>query len=117
MNKASLVTREQWRQIIQEQRSSGLSVARFCRERQVAQSSLFAWKDRLAREGRAAAEPAFVPVQVASVPSAGARVASSDGSIELHLGHGRHVLLRPGFDVATLALAVLEGADGRVEGR
>jgi transposase-like protein len=119
MNKASPATRERWRQIIQEQKSGGLSVARFCRERQVAPSSLFAWKRRLAREAPVAATPAFVPVRVGSAPLGGERMASSEGAIELHLGQGRHVLLRPGFDVATLAaaLAVLEGAGGRGERR
>ena len=63
----------------------------------------------------AAAASAFVAVQVGSAASAGVGMASSDGAIELHLDHGRRLLLRPGFDGSTLAaaLAVLEGADGR----
>ena len=104
MNKVSMSARERWRRIIEQQRNSGLSVARFCRAQGLADSSLFAWKRRLARE--AAAAPAFIALTSAARDE---RLASdlSDGAIELHLGGGRHILLRPGFDGATLAAALL----------
>lgn len=118
MNQTSSSIRERWQQVIEEQRSSGLSVARFCREQGLAESSLFAWKRRLAREAREAeaeAAPAFVPVTTAAAERGGNGTGGDDGAIELHLGGGRHLLLRPGFDAGTLAaaLAVLDGEEGR----
>ena len=41
MNKSSMAAREKWSRIIEEQRASGLAVARFCEERRVAASSFF----------------------------------------------------------------------------
>jgi len=119
MNTASSSVRERWRQIVEQQKSSGLSIARFCRERHIAESSLFSWKRRLACEEEATAAPAFVLVKPASAPEGLTTSKSSGGAIELHLGHGRHLLLRPGFDAPTLAaaLAVLEGRDCPAEGR
>jgi transposase-like protein len=112
MNKVSLSARERWRRIIEQQRNSGLSVARFCRAQGLADSSLFAWKRRLAREAAAAA-----PAVIALTPAAARdeRLASdlSDGAIELHLGGGRHLLLRPGFDGPTLAAALEVLEEGR----
>ena len=111
MNQTSLPVREHWRQVIQRQQSSGLSVARFCREQQIAESSLFAWKRRLACEPVATAAPIFLPVKLAAISQAGDAMAPSPGAIELHVGQGRHLVLRPGFDAPTLAavLAVLTG--------
>jgi hypothetical protein len=117
MYKASASAREHWRQIIEQQKRSGLSVARFCRDHQVGASSLFAWKRRLAREAEAVAAPAFVAVTSAAVCDGGVAMNASDGAIELHLGDGRHLLLRPGFDVATLAAALAVLADSTPEGR
>jgi len=116
MNKPSASVREHWRQIVEQQKNSGLSVARFCRERRLAESSLFAWKRRLAREAQAA--PAFVLVKPASAPQGGGvGPNASGGAIELHLGRGRHLLLRPGFDAPALAaaLVVLERKDSQPE--
>jgi transposase-like protein len=115
MDTSSTSTREHWRRIIRRQQRSGLSVAQFCREQHVAQSSLFAWKRRLATESRVPAGGAspFVLVQSsADVPAAGTSCADAL-AIELHLPRGRHLLLRPGFDAPTLAavLAVLDGSE------
>jgi hypothetical protein len=117
MNRASPSIREHWRQIIEQQQNSGLGVAGFCRRQQVAPSSFFAWKRRLAREAQAA--PVFVQLTPASVPQPDSPTGSSNGEIELHLGQGRHVVLKPGFDGPTLAavLAVLSAESSRAEGR
>ena len=119
MNKASSSVREHWRRIIEQQKSSGLSVARFCREQGVAESSLFTWKRRLAREAQGMAGPAFVLVRPATASEPGHAMGPSDGAIELHLGRGRMLLLRPGFDGPTLAAAwaVLAGERSTVEER
>jgi transposase len=118
MNKASASVRERWRRIIMQQRNSGLGAAEFCRGQQVAPSTFFAWKRRLAREAQSAG-PAFVQLKAVSVPQPDSVPDSSDGAIELHLGQGRHLLLRPGFDRPTLAavLAVLSAEPCRPEGR
>jgi hypothetical protein len=119
MNQVSKSVREHWRQIIEQQKRSGLSIARFCGERRIAESSLFTWKRRLARESLVPAAPAFVPVKLAAADQAGEVMGPSHGAIELHLGQGRHLVLRPGFDAPTLAtvLAVLAGETSRPEPR
>ena len=118
MNQASDSLRERWRQIIEQQQSSGLSIARFCSEQGIGESSLFTWKRRLAREPQMMAAPAFVSVKLAAA-GAGEAAGACQGAIELHLGRGRHLLLRPGFDAPTLAavLAVLAGEVPPPEGR
>ena len=88
-----------WRKLLEDQRISGLPVSVFCRERGIPQSSLFAWRRRLA-----VGEPAFKPVKVVS-----GRVDNSLGSgeepvprglagIELCLRGRRHLIVRRGFD-------------------
>jgi transposase-like protein len=113
MNKASSTARERWRRIVKQQRSSGLSVARFCREQGLADSSLFAWKRRLAREAEEAAAPTFFAVTPAAPRDERLPSDPSNGGIELHLGGGRHILLRPGFDGPTLAAALAVLEEGR----
>jgi len=93
MNTASSSAREHWRQIVQQQKSSGLSVARFCRERGIGQSSLFAWKRRLTREAEASAAPEFVLLKPAGD------------------GDGRHV--RCGFDRLAQLAGSVTGQDPR----
>ncbi len=91
-------------------------MSRFCRQRGIGESSLFAWKRRLTREAETSAAPAFVLVKPAGADDGGDAKSSSDGAIELHLGRDRHIVLRPGFDAPTLAavLALLErSAEGR----
>ena len=86
-------------------------MARFCREHGLAASSLFAWKRRFAREAALAGTPAFVRVETAAGVQGENATSFTQSAMELHLGGGRHIVLRPGFDPATLAaaLAVLEG--------
>jgi hypothetical protein len=119
MNKASPARAERWRRIIEQQRRSGLSIARFCREQGVAESSLFTWKRRLAGEAPAAAGPAFVLLKPTPAAENDISVHTAGGAIELHLDKGRRLVLRPGFDGPTLAavLAVLQADDPVAEGR
>jgi transposase len=49
-----------WRQVIQKQPSSGLTVNKFCEREGVSTASFFAWRKRLATE----AAPMFLPVNV-----------------------------------------------------
>lgn len=86
-----------WARIIDEQRSSDLSIAEFCRRREVPPASFYAWRRCL----RAGASPAFVELKVETP-----RIAA----LELLLPGDRRVLVRPGFDRDLLRelLAALE---------
>src|SRR5436190_22532641 len=47
MNKSHRLGAEEWRQIIDGQRGSGLSVAAYCLQRGVTEGSFYNWKQRL----------------------------------------------------------------------
>jgi len=91
-----------WRRHIEAQRDSGLSVCAYCQEHGLTQVSFYQWRKRLSSEQRPAEAqpPVFVPVRIVqpAVESTGAEPAS----LEVALGNGRVVRVRPGFDAATL---------------
>ena len=97
-----------WRDLIERQRASGLSVAGFCRRDGVAASSFFAWKRKL---GSSPATPAFVEATVAGTRPPPTPAARSAGRIEVRLRGGRRVRVGRGFDRDLLAEVVvaLEG--------
>ena len=76
-------TFEKWRELVERQRSSGLSVAAFCARHGIAVPSLYAWRRRLA------ATPAFVEAKVAGAPGTPA-----SGVVEVRLRGGRRLLVR-----------------------
>jgi hypothetical protein len=84
-----------WRQRLQRQTASGLSIAAFCAREGVSSASFHSWKRRLAAASLPALPepPVFVPLRLATEPSQGER--ASPRSVELVLPH--HVRLR--FDV------------------
>ena len=95
----SSAAQDKWRRIIGDYRTSGLSIAAYCRERSISPPSFFAWKRRLGlgrKQGQSALprEARFVQVKTMEEPTDAA------GQIELFLGHGhgRRLLLRRGFD-------------------
>lgn len=100
--------REQlWRQRVEEQRISGLTVRAFCQRHQLREPSFYFWRRTLADRDRPAAspvEPAFVPVEVTPSPRPAAVV-------EVHLPNGTRVSVTPGCEASHFAmvLAVLEG--------
>lgn len=49
-----------WRGVLARQRTSGLSIATFCREEEVSPASFYAWRRRLAK----VETPQFVPVHL-----------------------------------------------------
>ena len=51
-----------WREIVERQPESGLSVARFCEDEGVSTASFYNWRRRLAES--CDERPSFVPVQV-----------------------------------------------------
>jgi hypothetical protein len=92
MNKSQLPRADEWRQIIDGQRPSGLTVAAYCRDRGIKDSAFYAWKRRLrspAKPNRLS-KPAFIELKPSS-PSATA-------AIEICLRGERRLLVRRGFD-------------------
>jgi transposase len=100
-----------WREVLGRQRSSGLSVAAFCRRHGIAAASLYAWRRRLsvAAPGRA-----FVDAKLTDVPAP----ADAAGLVEVCLRGGRRVRVGRGFDPDLLKelVATLEGMPTSGEG-
>ena len=85
---------EQWRERIDEQGRSGLSVKQFCLERGLTQCSFYAWRKRLATKG---------PVRFALVERRGARQESAaEACLELVLASGERLRIGAGVDGTTL---------------
>lgn len=90
-----------WLDVLTEQQSSGLSIARFCRERDLLPTSFYAWRRKLADSvSPVAATPSkFVPLPIGAV-SSGFRV---------RLPNGVRLSVPPQFDAAMLS-ALLQSA-------
>jgi hypothetical protein len=71
-----------------------LSVAAFCRRSRIPQASFYAWRRKL-RDAATFTEVRIVP-----------EAAPSGGALELILPGGRSIVVRPGFDRATLVALV-----------
>ena len=107
---------QRWRERIEAQRSSGLSVAEFCHREGIGKAGFYYWKRRV---GAGSAE-GFLELKVASSPrmEPGARaeansVAASSlplaggcSAIGLHLANGRMLVVPVGFDRDHLARLV-----------
>ena len=52
-----------WRELIEAQAASGVSIGAYCRRRGVSTASFYAWRRRMAEQ----ATPRFLPVRVAKV--------------------------------------------------
>ena len=92
MNKSQLPGPEEWRQTIDGQRDSGLTIAAYCRDRGIKDSAFYTWKRRLrspAKSNRSSA-PAFVEVKPPKK--------SAVEAIEICLRGERRLLVRRGFD-------------------
>jgi len=92
MNKPQHPGPEEWRQIIDGQQSSGLTVAAYCLDRGITQGSFCTWKRRLRSPAKSnrLPKPAFVEV---TPPRAG-----TAGTIEVCLRGERHLRATRGFD-------------------
>jgi transposase-like protein len=92
MNKSQRPGPEEWRQIIDGQRPSGLPVAAYCRDRGITDGAFYAWKRRLrspTKSNRPSAS-AFVEVKPAKT--------SASEAIEICLRGERRLLVQRGFD-------------------
>src|SRR5271163_2353778 len=92
MNKPQHPDREEWRQIIDGQQTSGLTVAAYCLERGITQGSFYTWKRRLRSPAKPKRlpKPTFIELNPPSLSAA--------GTIEICLRGERHLLARRGFD-------------------
>jgi transposase-like protein len=102
-----------WRDVLERQRSSGLSISAFCAGRGLAQATLYAWRRILRQRDaqRPPAPPAFVAMEVRPAETAG------DGQVTLEL-RGGHVLRLPiTMAPAQLAAVVcaIEAGSGQIE--
>jgi hypothetical protein len=105
-NPASHEACEKWRQILQRQLASNLSIARFCRREKLALSSFFLWKRRLRSAtptGNTLTTPnaALTPTRamfVEATPTRAADASRRQSHIELRLRGGRILRLQSGFD-------------------
>jgi transposase-like protein len=125
----SLSPREHWRQIIQQQRESGLGVSAFCRQRSIRTSTFYGWRQKLNRGRTSAAVRTrnFVRVKLATPRSGpdGARgvAAPSPGAVramplEIRVRGGRRLVVRRGFerDLLVELIGMLEGLARAPEG-
>jgi hypothetical protein len=92
MNKSQLPGPEEWRQLIDGQRPSGLTVAAYCRGRGIKDSAFYAWKRRLRSPAKSNRSLTRVFVEVKSPKT------SASEAIEIRLNRERRLLVRRGFD-------------------
>jgi hypothetical protein len=103
-----------WGRIITRQQASGLSIAEFCRRRDLSQPSFYMWRRRLGQSADGVISPlvssAFVEVKPAHQEVRGAGAWPDTCALELLLPRGGRLLIRPGFDRQVLRelLAALE---------
>jgi transposase-like protein len=86
--------RECWNKLIAEQQMSRLSVAAFCRERGITETSFYYWRKRLRENGTVR----FALLETKAV------TADTTPAIELVLGTGERLRISNGVDAATLRL-------------
>ena len=107
-----------WRSVIKDHADSGLSVSRFCRDRNLQETSFYRWRKKLSnathrqrpaqtnetassvssRKQSPNPQP-FVAVDLAHGPTVG----TNQNGFEISLANGRHVLVPSTFDVDSLA--------------
>jgi hypothetical protein len=82
---------DEWRERISEQERSGLSVRQFCKERELAEHSFYAWRKRLRKQ-----EPVrFALVERGPAPQ-------EPTALELVLASGERLRIGAGVDSTTL---------------
>jgi transposase-like protein len=108
MNKSRHLGPEEWRQIVDQQRASGLTVAAYCRDWGITEGSFYTWKRRLRATPRARSKRSPTPAFVEMKPLK----TSTAETIEVFLAGDRRLLVRRGFDHDLLIdlIHTLEGA-------
>ena len=96
---------QHWRVLIGEQQSSGLTIAEFCRQRDLSPASFYAWRHKVSaaspgQEGSllsaTASAPQFVPLQLTDA-------VANDGHFEIELPNGIRLTVPPKFEATMLA--------------
>ena len=108
------LSRQRWRELVDEQRASGLSVDAFCKRRGLATSTFFNWRRRFKSEptsavAQASADATFVELEAppaSPITKADASTPSTTSPIELVLSNGLVVRVRHGFDPRLLQQVV-----------
>jgi transposase len=87
--------REDWQQLISEQKQSGLTVKAFCEKHGVGEALFYSWRKRVVAEDQ--------PARFALVATNGvARSAPMPQPLQLVLAGGERLEIPPGTDEATL---------------
>jgi|BogFormECP03_OM3_1039632.scaffolds.fasta_scaffold00374_3 hypothetical protein len=94
MNKSLRRGPEEWRQIIDVQQTSGMTVARYCRERGITECSFYNWKKRLRVASPSRPKHLPTPAFVEVTPLTPAKT----DTIEILLHERRRLRVSPGFD-------------------
>lgn len=109
------LSRQRWRDLIEEQRTGGLSVQAFCKRHGLASSTFFNWSRRFKSEAPSsaadqtrAAPPPFVELEAPSASHTGEAddASATTSTIELVLPSGLVVRVRRGFDPRLLQQVV-----------
>jgi len=74
MRKRERRSREEWKQIVAEQRSSGTKVSGWCRERGISRKSFYQWRGKLESH-----ESGFIRVEANAGPATTLTVQTPDG--------------------------------------
>ncbi len=115
-NNRKVTAEEFWRDRIEAQRGSGVSIREFCYRHGLAVSTFSYWKRRIVRSDESRPESAvendvvssLVPVKVVG---RFADKEAADSAIEVGLAGGRVLRVRRGFDAKTL-VRVVEALEG-----
>lgn len=120
----SAAKEQAWRDIFAEQSQSGLSVARFCRERGIAASGFYFWRKEIARRDAernttppfnensiAKSAMDFAEVEVTKPKLSTDSIRQNATPILIHLAHDYRIEVPVGFDAPTLReiIRVLRG--------
>lgn len=98
--------REEVRRLLQRRTTEGLTYRELSKRSGVPAGTLAWWSSRLRHEGRARSE-AFVELSAAvNVEREEARHEVEGAALEVVLGGGRRLIVRPGFDEAELVRLV-----------
>lgn len=89
-----------WREILRKQRASGLTVAAFCRRSRIPPASFYLWRRKLRDVAT------FAEVRVRRDRSLVNDGVGGPSALELVLPGGRSIVVRLGFDRATLLALV-----------
>jgi transposase-like protein len=108
------LSRQRWRELVDEQRAGGLSVDAFCKRHGLATSTFFNWARRFKSESpsavaQASADAAFVELEAppaSPLTKTDASASNTMPPIELVLPNGLVLRVRRGFDPRLLQQVV-----------